>query len=100
MNIFLTYFYRNTYIERLNRIIALSRSFSRHHLQTNKKNRIQNNLVFSICEQFLIPLRGAGMKLSISDLLEHWYGLVEYAKKILSLTRLSYLVNGVKSLRH
>ena len=25
------------------------------------------------------------MKLSISDLLEHWYGLVEYAKKILSL---------------
>ena len=51
-------------------------------------------------EQFLIPLEEAGMKLSISDLLEHCYGLVEYAKKILSLARVSYLANCVKSLRH
>ena len=40
------------------------------------------------------------MKLSISDLLEHWYGLAEYAKKILSLAKVSYLANGVKYFRH
>ena len=77
-----------------------SKSFDlRHHLKT-KRTLIQNNLIFSICEQFLIPLKEAGMKLSISDLLEHWYGLVEYAKKILSLVRVSYLVtgNGLKTL--
>ena len=49
---------------------------------------------------FLIPLKEAGMKLSTSDLLEHWSGLVEMAKKIFSLARVSYLVNGVKSLQH
>ena len=65
-----------------------------------KKHWIQNDLIFSICEQFLIPLKEAEMKLSISDFWKHWYGLVEYAKKILSLVRVSYLVNGVKSLRH
>ena len=37
------------------------------------------------------------MKLSISDFLEHWCVLVENANKILSLTRVLYLVNGVKS---
>ena len=31
---------------------------------------------------FLIPFKEAGMKLSTSDLLEHWSGLVEMAKKI------------------
>ena len=36
------------------------------------------------------------MKLSISDLSEHWCGLVEYAEKILSLARVSYLVTGRK----
>ena len=39
------------------------------------------------------------MKLPISGLLGHCYGLVEYAKKTLSLVRVSYLVNGVKYLR-
>ena len=33
-----------------------------------KKNHwIQNDLIFSICEQFLIPLKEAEMKWSISD---------------------------------
>ena len=57
---------------------------------------MQNDLIFSIFEQFLISLKEAGMKLSISDLSEHWCGLVEYAKKILSLARVSYLVTGRK----
>ena len=61
---------------------------------------MHNNLIFSICEQFLIPLKEAGIKLSIFDLLEHWYGLVEYAKKIVSIFKVSYLVNDVKSLQH
>ena len=33
----------------------------------------------------MISLREAGMKVSILDLLGQWYGLVEYAKKTLSL---------------
>ena len=65
-----------------------------------KKHWIQNNLIFSIREQFLIPLKEAGIKLSISGLLKHWRRLVEYEKKILSLARVSYLVNGIKSLQH
>ena len=44
----------------------------------------------------MIPLKKAGMKLSISNLLKHWYGLVKYANKILSLTRVSYLVTWRK----
>ena len=48
----------------------------------------------------MTPLKEAVMILSISDLLEHWRGLVEYVKKILSLARVSYLVNGVKALGH
>ena len=64
-------------------------------MQANKK--IEYKIIFSIREQFLIPLKKAGMTLSISSFLEHWYGLVENAKKILSLTRVLYLVNGVKS---
>ena len=47
----------------------------------------------------MIPSKEAGMKLPITGLLEHCYGLVEYAKKTLSLARVSYLVNGVKYLR-
>ena len=88
--------------KRLYRPITLSRSFLRHYLQTNKQKNIKYKiiLIFSICEKFLIPLKEAGLKLSTSDHLEHWYGLVEYAKNILSLTRVLYLVNGVKSLRH
>ena len=80
-------FYRNTYIELLHRNITLGHSFLRHHLQTKKKKTLNTKQFnFSLCEQFLIPLKQAGMKLSISDLLEHWYRLVEYAKKTLSLT--------------
>ena len=41
---------------------------------------------FSICEQFLIPLKEAGRKVYIPDFLEQYYELVEYAKKALSLT--------------
>ena len=47
----------------------------------------------------MIPSMEAGMKLPISGLLGHCYGLVENAKKTLSLVRVSYLVNGVKYLR-
>ena len=36
------------------------------------------------------------MKVSISDLLEHWYELVEYAKKALSLAEVYYLVTWCK----
>ena len=61
------------------------------------KQKIEYKIIFSIREQFLIPLKKAGMKLSISDFLEHWCVLVENANKILSLTRVLYLVNGVKS---
>ena len=32
-----------------------------------KKHWMQNDLIFSICEQFLIPLKEAEMKWSISD---------------------------------
>ena len=46
----------------------------------------------------MIPLKEAGMKLSISDSLEYWCGLVEYAKKILSLARVTN--NDVKSSRY
>ena len=65
-------------------------SFLKEHLQkynsksfvftsssaNKKKHWIQNILIFSICEQFLIALKETGMKVSISNLLEHWYGLV------------------------
>ena len=60
---------------------------------------MQNNLIFSICAQFLIPLKEAGMKVSISDLLEHWYGLEENEKKILSLARVSYIVTWRKTFK-
>ena len=39
----------------------------------------------------MIPLKEAGMKVSIPEPVEHWYELVEYAKKDLSLVRASYL---------
>ena len=39
------------------------------------------------------------MKVSISDLLEHWYGLVESEKKILSLARVSYIVTWRKTFK-
>ena len=45
-------------------------------------------------------IKGSWDEIIYSNLLEHWYGLVPYAKKILSLARVSYLVNGVKSLQH
>ena len=38
-----------------------------------------NNLIFSICQQFLIPLKEARMKVSTLDLLEQWYEVVDYA---------------------
>ena len=40
-----------------------------------------------MCVQFRIPLKEAGMRVSIPDLLEQWYELVKYAKKILFLTK-------------
>ena len=85
-------FYRSTYIERLYENITLSYSFLHHHLQT-KKYFILNNFFFT-CKQFLIPLSEAGMKVSIPDLLEQLYEIVEYAKKTLSLSlaRVLYLV--------
>ena len=66
-----------------------SKSFVFMSSSANKKEHwIQNNF-FCICEHFMIPLKEAGMKLSISDSLEYWCGLVEYAKKILSLARVT-----------
>ena len=44
----------------------------------------------------MIPLKEAGMKVSILDLLGQWYGLVEYAKKTLSLAEVLYLVTWRK----
>ena len=44
----------------------------------------------------MIPLKGAGRKVSIPNLLEQYYELVEYAKKALSLARVSYLVTRWK----
>ena len=44
----------------------------------------------------MIPLKDAGMKVSILDLLGQWYGLVEYAKKTLSLAEVLYLVTWRK----
>ena len=46
--------------------------------------------------QFWIPLKEAGMKVSIPDLLKQWYELVEYAKKTLFLDGVSYLVTWRK----
>ena len=78
-------FFTETHIKRLYRNITLSCSFLHHHLQT-KIHWLQNNLIFSICEQFLIPLKEAGMKLTIFDLLEHWYVLV-YMQRRFFLSR-------------
>ena len=47
-----------------------------------------------------MPLKEAGTKVSIFDLLGQWFELVEYAKKTLFLARFSYLVTCQKSLRH
>ena len=47
----------------------------------------------------MIPLKGAGRKVSIPNLLEQYYELVEYAKKALSLARVSYLVTRRKIFR-
>ena len=46
--------------------------------------------------QFWIPLKEAGMKVFIPDLLEQCYKLVEYAKKTLFLAGDSYLVTWRK----
>ena len=46
--------------------------------------------------QFQIPLKEAGMRVSIMELLEQWYELVEYAMKTLFLTGASYLVTWSK----
>ena len=46
--------------------------------------------------QFWIPLKEARMKVSIPDLLEQWYELVEYAMKTLFLAGVSYLVTWCK----
>ena len=43
-----------------------------------------DDIIFSLCEQFLIPLTETAMKVSILHLFEQWYELVEYAKKTLS----------------
>ena len=65
--------------------MTLSHSFLRHHLQTNKKKKsTEYKIIFSISEQFLLPLKEAGMKVFIPDLSEKWYELVEYAKKTFS----------------
>ena len=79
----------------------MNHSILRHHLQTKKNieckiiyktiKKFADYIIFSICEQFLIPLKEAGMKLSIPNFLRQWYKLVEY-KKILFLSRVSYLV--------
>ena len=44
----------------------------------------------------MIPLKEAGMKISVLDLLGKWYRLVEYAKKTLSLAGVLYLVTWRK----
>ena len=46
--------------------------------------------------QFQIPIKEAGMKVSIPDLLEQWYELVEYLMKTLFLAGVSYLVTWRK----
>ena len=79
--------------------VFTSSSANKQQQQQQKKHCIQNNLIFSTCEQFLIPLKEVGMKLSISDLLEHWYGLVENEKKILSLARVSCIVTWRKTFK-
>ena len=58
--------YRSTYIERLYENITLSYSFLRHQLQTKNIEY----LFFFTCKQFLIPLKEAGIKVSIPNLLE------------------------------
>ena len=67
-------------------------------MQNNLQNEKEfaDEILFSICEQFLIPLKGAGRKVSIRDLLEQYYDLVEYAKKTLSLAGVLYLVTWQK----
>ena len=49
---------------------------------------------FQIC--ISVHLIEDGMKVSIRDLLEQLYKIVEYAKKTLSLARVSYLVTRCK----
>ena len=76
---------------------------SSHHRRSVRKGVLGNFTKFTgkhLCQSlFFNKLQASGGSF-FSDLLEHWYGFVEYAKKILSLARVSYLVNDVKSLRH
>ena len=53
-------------MERLYENITLSYSFLRHQLQTKNIEY----LFFFTCKQFLIPLKEAGIKVSIPNLLE------------------------------
>ena len=53
-------------------------------------------MYFSLCKQFLIPLKETRMKVSVLNFLEQWYELVECTKKTLFLIRASYLVTWVK----
>ena len=41
-------------------------------------------MIFSICEQFPILLREAGMKVSVLDLFQQWYEIVDYVMKTFS----------------
>ena len=45
-----------------------------------KDKEFADDIIFSMCEQFLIPLKEAGMKVSIPDFFfEQWSKSVEYA---------------------
>ena len=53
-------------------------------------------MIFSICEQFLIPLKEARVQVSIPNLMEQWYEQVEYVRKAFSFAGVSYLVTWHK----
>ena len=60
----------------LKKVLLIKKMFN---LLNNKE--FADSIIFSICEQFLIPLKEAVVKISIPDLLEQWYKSVGYAKK-------------------
>ena len=60
-------FYRKLIMKGFKEIYSKEFVFTSSSPKKKKNHWIQNDLIFSICEQFLIPLKEAEMKWSISD---------------------------------
>ena len=75
---------KHLYRKTLQKYNSESFVFTSSPANKQKKKSTEYKIIFSISEQFLLPLKEAGMKVFIPDLSEKWYELVEYAKKTFS----------------